>query len=210
MYEFATYRVGCKLQAASAARRYDRERVYDMMPRVASLLALAAVAVASDAMWLAAAQPSSPPARAAILTAARTIIANARYATFVTLDERGVPQARIVDPFPPENELTLWVATNARSRKAGQIARDSRVTLTYFDRNAQHYVTVLGSAVLVRDLAARAARWKDEWAPFYPKGFRGDDYLLIRVDPNRIEVVAPELGMTNDPVTWRPVTLDLR
>jgi general stress protein 26 len=158
------------------------------------------------------AQPTehADPSRAAILAAARSVIGQARYATFTTLDERGAPQSRIVDPFPPEDELTIWVATNGRTRKVGQIARDGRVTLTYFDREAQHYATVAGTATLVRDLAARAARWKAEWAPFYPNGYRGDDYLLIRIEPIRVEVVAPELGMKNDPTTWRPVTLELR
>jgi general stress protein 26 len=113
-----------------------------------------------------------------------------------------------VDPFPPEQELTIWVATNSRTRKAAQLARDGRVTLTYFDRAAEHYVTIAGTATLVRDLAARAARWKDEWKAFYENTYRGDDYLLIRIEPQRVEVVAPSLGFNNDPNTWRPVTLE--
>lgn len=155
------------------------------------------------------AQPAVP-SREAVVTAARTVIAKARYATFTTLDERGAPQARIVDPFAPEGELTIWVGTNSRSRKVGQVSRDGRVTLTYFDRDGQHYVTIVGTATIVRDLAAREAHWKDEWKAFYPNGFRGDEYLLIRVDPIQLEVVAPGLGMNNDPVTWRPVTVDMR
>ena len=150
------------------------------------------------------------PSREAVVAAARTVIAKARYATFTTLDERGAPQARIVDPFAPEGELTVWIGTNSRSRKVGQVSRDERVTLTYFDREAQHYVTIVGMATLVRDLTAREAHWKDEWKGFYPNGFRGDEYLLIRVDPIQLEVVAPGLGMTNDPVTWRPVTVEMR
>ncbi len=39
---------------------------------------------------------------------------------------------------------------------------------------------------------------------------RGGDYLLIRVEPSRLEVVSAAFGMTNDPATWRPVVLDLR
>ena len=179
------------------------------MPRVPTVFALLVIAGSAVTAGPRAGQAPASPSKPAILTAARGIIAAARYATFITLDEGGAPQSRIVDPFPPEDELTIWVATNARSRKVGQIARDGRVTLTYFDRAAEHYVTVLGRAVLVRDPAARAAHWKDEWASFYPNGYRGDDYLLIRVNPIRLEVVAPELGMTNDPTTWRPVTLDL-
>ncbi len=81
------------------------------------------------------AQPAAPaaPSREAILAAAKSIIKTARYATLTTLDESGAPAARIVDPFPPEQELTIWVATNSRTRKAAQLARDGRVTLTYFD-----------------------------------------------------------------------------
>jgi general stress protein 26 len=156
------------------------------------------------------AQPAAPaaPSREATLAAAKSIIKTARYATLTTLDESGGPAARIVDPFPPEQELTLWVATNSRTRKAAQLARDGRVTLTYFDRAAEHYVTIAGTATLVRDLAARAARWKDEWKAFYENTYRGDDYLLIRIEPQRVEVVAPSLGLNNDPKTWRPVTLE--
>ena len=155
-----------------------------------------------------AASSTGAPTRAAILAAARTVIAKARYATLTTLDDTGAPAARIVDPFPPEQELTIWVATNSRTRKAAQLARDGRVSLTYFDRAAEHYVTVAGMATLVRDLDARAARWKDEWKAFYENTYRGDDYLLIRIDPHRVEVVAPSLGFNNDPKSWRPVTME--
>ena len=149
------------------------------------------------------------PGRAAIIAAAKTIIASARYATFITLDDTGRPQARIVDPFAPDEDFTIWVATNARSRKVAQIAADSRVTLTYFDAGGQNYVTALGTAALVRDPKEKARHWKAEWAAFYKDGPRGDDYLLIRVVPARLEVVATSLGMTSDPLTWRPVILDL-
>jgi general stress protein 26 len=170
-------------------------------------IALAAVLILEP---LLSAQPAAPaaPSREAILAAAKSIIKTARYATLTTLDESGGPAARIVDPFPPEQELTIWVATNSRTRKAAQLARDGRVTLTYFDRAAEHYVTIAGTATLVRDLAARAARWKDEWKAFYENTYRGDDYLLIRIEPQRVEVVAPSLGFNNDPNTWRPVTLE--
>ena len=168
--------------------------------------------VTVGALGLGAQAPGAPaaPARASIIAAARTVIDKARYATMTTLDESGAPAARIVDPFPPEQDLTIWVATNSRTRKAAQLARDGRVTLTYFDRTAEQYVTVAGTATLVRDPAARAEHWKDEWKAFYENTFRGDDYLLIRIDPHRVEVVAPTLGMNNDPKTWRPVTLELR
>ena len=36
---------------------------------------------------------------------------------------------------------------------------------------------------------------------------RGEDYLLLRVRPSRLEVVSASRGMRNDPQTWRPVIL---
>ena len=172
---------------------------------------LAVVLVASMTMTGAVAQVTpATPGRDAIAAAARDIIGKARYATFVTLDAQGQPQARVVDPLPPGEDWTIWVATSALTRKAAQIAANPRVTLLYFDAARESYVTAVGSARLVRDPDEKARRWKDEWKPFYKDGYRGDDFLLIRVAPERLEVVSSVLGMNNDPVTWRPVTLDLR
>jgi len=44
----------------------------------------------------------------------------------------------------------------------------------------------------------------------YKDANRGDDYLLIRFTPTRLEISSPGEGMQNDPTTWRPVILDLR
>lgn len=150
------------------------------------------------------------PGRDAILTASRTIITNARYATFVTAGGASGADARIVDPFAPEADFTIWFATNAASRKVQQLAADSRVTLVYFDAATKGYVTLKGQATLVRDPQAKAAHWKDDWAGMYKDKNRGEDYLLVKIVPDTLEVVSVALGMINDPATWRPVTLKLR
>lgn len=152
---------------------------------------------------------ASPPTRDAILVVARTIIAEARYATFVTNDPSGQPHSRIVDPFAPEKDFAIWIGTNAATRKLAHLAANPRVTLLYFDPPRQHYVSVLGTAVAVRDRGQKSRRFKPEWKAFYANGAEGDDYVLIKVTATRLEVVAESLGMTNDPRTWRPVTLDL-
>lgn len=173
-----------------------------MAAAVAGLIA-SAVAVRADQ----AASKTAP--RSEAIAAARTIMAASRYATLITLDGTGHPQSRIVDPFAPEDDLTIWVATNSRSRKVEQIAADARVTMTWFDAAGQSYVTLLGTAQAVRDPAEKARRWKPEWEKFYRDRNRGEDYLLIRVTPRRLEVVSERLGMVNDPATWRPVVVDL-
>jgi general stress protein 26 len=172
--------------------------------------ALLAILILRAAFLAAQPAPSPPPARDAIVTAARAIVEKARYATLISLDKTGHPHARIVDPFMPEPDWTIWIATTAASRKVGQIQADPRVTLLYFDTTTQSYVSLLGAAELVRDPAAKGTHWKEEWAAFYKDRNRGDDYVLIRVRPRRLEVVGETHGIRNDPLTWQPAAIDLQ
>ena len=155
------------------------------------------------------ASPAPPLDRAAILVAARELMIKARYCGLVTLGPGGQPQARLVDPFVPEEDFTVWIATNPVTRKVKEIRDDGRVTLFYVDPGAQGYVTVIGKATLVSDPAEKARRWKDDWLAFYKDKNHGDDYQLIRVAPSRLEVVSYLHGVLNDPQTWRPVAVDL-
>jgi general stress protein 26 len=156
-------------------------------------------------------QPVAPAAldRAKIIDAARDIIRTVRYATLSTSGEDGHPQARVMDPFDPDPAFAIRFATNAASRKVGQLRRDSRVTLLYSDPSSQAYVVVLGKAEPVTDPAERSRWWKEEWASFYKDRSRGADYLLFAVRPTRLEIVSEKHGLPNDPATWRPVAIDL-
>ena len=155
-----------------------------------------------------AAQPVAPP-RARVIAAAKDVMKASRYATLVTIGDKGQPQARIVDPAAPAPEMTIWIATNALTRKVTEIRHDPRVTLLYFNSAGGEYVTVIGTATLVSDSAEKVRHWKPDWAPFYKRGPTGEDYLLIRVRPMRLEVVSPGRGMVSDPKTWSPVVVDI-
>lgn len=152
---------------------------------------------------------STTPEPSRVLHAAREVMLHARYCTLVTVGEDGQPQARIVDPFPPDDDLTVWIGTNPVSRKVGQIERDPRVTLLYFDAGAGAYVTLLGTAEKVTEADKKEEHWKSEWAGYYSDAYRGSDYVLLRVTPARLEIVSYAHGLVNDPQTWRPVALDL-
>ncbi|MEO8678790.1 MAG: pyridoxamine 5'-phosphate oxidase family protein [Vicinamibacterales bacterium] len=153
--------------------------------------------------------PAATPPRAEVIAAAREIMQAARYCTFVTIGPAGQPQARIVDPFQPDADLTIFIATNPLTRKVTDIRRDPRVTLLYFVPASSEYVTVVGTAVVDTDAGRKAGHWKPEWAGLYKDQNRGDDYQLLRVKPSRLEVVSVKRGINNDPKTWRPVSVDV-
>jgi len=142
------------------------------------------------------------PLRDSIVSAAREVIAAARYGALITIDSTGQPRARVMDPFPPEPDMTVWLATNPKSRKVRHIEANPRVTLYYFDPGSLSYITLTGVGRVVDDPTEKARRWKEGWDIFYPD--RDESYLLIEVRPVRLEVVSLRHGLTGDPVTWTP------
>jgi general stress protein 26 len=164
------------------------------------ILFIAAAVEAQDA--------KQPLSRDELITAARETMSAARYCALITQDSSGRAQARTLDPFPPDENMVVWLGTNPRSRKVAAIRRNLRVTLYYFDREAQAYVTIYGIARLVNDTKAKLKWWKDEWKDFYPDRTR--DFLLIRVTPERLEVVNVKKNIVGDPHTWKPPTVEFR
>jgi general stress protein 26 len=165
---------------------------------------LFAVAIAS------AQTPAAAPDRAKVLKVAAQVMQAAVFCDLITVGAAGQPQSRIVQPQPPDAEFVVWVGTNPLSRKVGEIERNPAVTLSYFDRAKLRFVTVLGRASVIRDPEEKAKHWTDAWVPFYKDKFRGDDFVLLKIVPNRLEVVSAADGIVNDPKTWRPVTINLK
>lgn len=141
------------------------------------------------------------------LRVAREIMAAARFCALITTDAEGRPHARAMEPFPPEADLTVWLGTRRGSRKLDHLRRDPRVALYYFDADRPGYVTLHGEARIVDDPAAAARWWKPEWQAFYPD--REASYLLLAVEPVRIEVVSEPDGVVGDAATWSVPTVEL-
>src|SRR5680860_501016 len=72
--------------------------------------------------------------------AAREIMTAAGTCALITLDDKDLPMVRTMDPFLPESDFTVWLGTNAKSRKVNQIKKNPNVTLYYVDGDASGYV----------------------------------------------------------------------
>jgi len=138
-------------------------------------------------------------------SAARALIAEARYAAFITVDSAGHPQARTVDPAPPDSAFVIRFATNPRTRKVAELRRNPRATLYWFAPQALGYVTLRGTARLIADTAEMRRWWRPEWTQFYSGGLA--DALVVEVRPGRLEIVSPAHGVTGDSLTWHPPTV---
>lgn len=145
-------------------------------------------------------KPSRQFDRESLIVAAREIMKTARYCALITVDSVGRPHARAMDPFPPDDQMIVWLGTNPKSRKVAEIRHNHRVTLYYFDREEQAYVTIYGLARIVSDANEKAKHWKDEWKDFYPDREHG--YSLIVVVPEKLEVINQKQGIIGNSITW--------
>ena len=153
-------------------------------------------------------QQSQRRSKDELIAAAREIITTARYCALISTDNRGRANARTMDAFAPDEDLIVWFGTNPLSRKVSEIRRNPHVTLYYFDRESQAYVTIQGIARLVNDPKEKARHWKDDWKAFYPD--RDKSYLLIEVRPLRLEVVNTKTGIVGTSRDWQPPSVIFR
>jgi len=150
----------------------------------------------------------APLGRPELIRAAREIMAGQTYCALLTLDEEGRPQIRTMNPFPPEADMTVWIATSTLTRKVQHLRRDPRVTL-YYGNHAQAtgYVAITGKAELVDDKAEMIKRKRAYWDTAFP-GFK--NLVLIKVVPERMDVLNYSRGAMGDPTTWRTPTVEFK
>jgi general stress protein 26 len=141
-----------------------------------------------------------------LITAAREIIGLQKYCALVTIDSSGRPSVRTMNPFPPEDDMTIWIATNSRSRKANDIRHNPAVCVYYADHSrATGYVSVRGKAYLVDDMKEKLKRKRDYWTQAFPDW---KFLVLIKVVPEKIEVINYRRGIIGDRDTWKVPTID--
>ena len=139
---------------------------------------------------------------AEVLSLARQTIKQVRYGALITVDQNGQPRSRIVDPFAPDENFVIFVATRPNTRKVAQLRQHNQATLFYFDPEGRNYVSIMGRADLIDDVDTKKKLRRevdsDRIYPNFP-----EDYLLIRITPLWLEGLLP--GYRGDKETWQPV-----
>jgi general stress protein 26 len=133
------------------------------------------------------------------LQAARAIMEASAYCFLITVDAAGQPQARMMEPFAPQPDMTIWFGTHPRTRKVAEIRKNPRATVAYSDPQGAGYVTLLGTARIVDDADERRRHWKENWDEFFPGGPAGRNFTLIEFKPSRIELISVSREIVTKP-----------
>lgn len=110
------------------------------------------------------------------------MIRDIEVATMVTLDHQGHLRGRPMRAVElKEFDGTLWFFTGGASPKADEIRHDERVLLAYADPSDQNYVSISGTAEIIRDVARQKQMWTEPMRVWFPNGPEDANAALLKV-----------------------------
>ncbi len=117
----------------------------------------------------------------------------------ITIDEHGDANARVIITSRLTDAWTLRFMTDRRTRKFSEISRTGRLTLAYFHESGGAYVTLIGRAKIVDDVASKQAIWQPATFKWHPGGPTDPNIVLIEFEAQRIETWNGPAGIVPDP-----------
>ena len=117
----------------------------------------------------------------------RELIKGIRIAMLTTVDQDGSLRSRPMATQQTEFDGDLWFFTPHSSAKVGEVGREHQVNVSYADPDDQRYVSVSGTASVVRDRAKAEELWNPFLKAWFPKGLDDPDLALFKVEVQKAE-----------------------
>jgi general stress protein 26 len=118
----------------------------------------------------------------------REMIKDIDLCMLTTVDEGGELHSR---PMSLNGDVddsgNLWFFTSSNSHKASEIERTPNVNVSFIDTDQQHYISISGTAELVRDKQKIKELWKPILKAWFPDGPDQPDVALLKVKVSKAE-----------------------
>lgn len=115
------------------------------------------------------------------------LLKDIRIAMLTTVDDDGSLHSRPMATQEMDPDGILWFFTEAHSGKVHELDRDRHVNVSYSKPDDQVYVSVSGTARVVRDTAKAKQLWNPMLKAWFPNGPEDPDVALLRVDVAKAE-----------------------
>lgn len=115
------------------------------------------------------------------------LIKDISVAMLTTAEPDGTLRSRPMATQRSEFNGTLWFFTRADAPKVDEIDRAHQVNLSYADAHIHQYVSVSGTATLVRDRDKNEELWNPLYKVWFPGGLDDPELALLRVDVEKAE-----------------------
>jgi general stress protein 26 len=141
------------------------------------------------------------------LAVARQIVRETPYCFLVSYGQAGWPSARLVEPIADLDSFILYFGTDPSLRKVTEVRENPHVTVAFGNDREQANLVMYGTATLITDPALKQRFWKGDWRLFFTKGPTSDDYVVIRVEAQRMELMSFRRNLITEPFGLRPIKL---
>jgi general stress protein 26 len=118
----------------------------------------------------------------------RELIKDIDFCMLTTVDENGDLHSRPMSSNGDvDDDGDIWFFTNASSHKVTEIQKLPKVNVSFADPDDQRYISVSGTAQVVRDRAKIDELWKPEFKIWFPEGKGDPEIALLRVNLEKAE-----------------------
>lgn len=118
----------------------------------------------------------------------RTLIKDIDNAMLTTVDDDGSLHSRPMSIFSDiDADAKLWFFTFADSHKVLEIQRRQQVNVSFSSPDQQRYISISGTAELVRDRNKLQEKWKPELQTWFPQGIDEPNIALLKVNINKAD-----------------------
>ena len=115
------------------------------------------------------------------------LVKGIKVAMLTTIDTDGSLRSRPLYTQEAEIDGDLWFFVDGDSAKGEEIARDSRVNVSYAEPKDQRYVSLSGTAEMLHDRAKIKELWSPVAKGWYPGGPEDPRIALLRVKVEKAE-----------------------
>lgn len=110
------------------------------------------------------------------------MIKSTKFAMLTTIAEDGTLHSRPMATQQQEFDGDLWFFTGASSDKVHQAQQHQQVNVAYSDPDDMQFVSIIGTAQLVRDQAKIKELWNPIYKAWFPKGLEDPELALLKVN----------------------------
>lgn len=118
----------------------------------------------------------------------REIVKDLDFGMLTTVGENGELHSR---PMSTNGDIEfdgdLWFFTYGRSHKVFEVQQEPKVNVSFSSPEKQRYLSMSGTAELVRDKAKIEELWRPVLKAWFPKGLDEPDIALLKVSVDRAE-----------------------
>jgi general stress protein 26 len=117
----------------------------------------------------------------------RDLVKDIPFAMFTTVTAGGGLRSRPMVASENAFDGTLWFFTRTSSAVAQEIAGNGMVNVTYVSAPEDRFVSVSGTAAVVRDVERAGGMWSPAYNQWFAGGASDPELSLIRIEVARVE-----------------------